>query len=477
MNTNHTHTDQTFPDDAIERIRQIALDAGKMVIEIADVAGAVEIIDQQSEQQSREFGNLNQAAKEMEEKTTDINEAVHAGIEVAEEAVTDLHTSRKQADSSLKEIEQLALSVQEIAAALRELGKTLGEVRGVAQTIRSIAGQTNLLALNATIEAARAGDAGRGFAVVASEVKTLAGQTAEATKQIDETLDTLTGEIEKLQQKSDQGAKNSIHSQEGTKKIGAAIEMVSQAVNKINDSLGHIGTNTKGITGSVNQVVDTLATLDQSLEESCNNISESKKRLIHLRGFGETLVQITNQLGIETVDSNFINEVKNTADQIGAAMEKAVEQNKLGINDLFDQNYQPIAGTDPQQLMTRSTSVLETILPQFQEDLLRRNPELIFAVSVDTNGYLPVHNRKYSQPQRPNDPAWNVANCRNRKIFNDRVGLAAGRNTKPFLFQAYRRDMGGGNFVMMKDISAPINVNGRHWGGLRIAVKNTISEM
>ncbi|MCD6151487.1 MAG: hypothetical protein J7J70_07540, partial [Deltaproteobacteria bacterium] len=124
MAADHKHTDQTLPDDTIERIRQIALDAGKMVIEIADVAGAVEIIDQQSEQQTREFGNLNQAAREMEAKTTDINEAVQAGIEVSEEAVMDLQTSRKQADSSLKEIEQLAVSVQEIAAALRELGKT-----------------------------------------------------------------------------------------------------------------------------------------------------------------------------------------------------------------------------------------------------------------------------------------------------------------------------------------------------------------
>lgn len=94
-----------------------------------------------------------------------------------------------------------------------------------------------------------------------------------------------------------------------------------------------------------------------------------------------------------------------------------------------------------------------------------------FCAAVDENGYLPTHNRKFSHPQRPGDPTWNTANCRNRRIFNDRVGLAAGRNTEPFLLQTYRRDMGGGQFVLMKDISAPIIVNGRHWGGLRLAIR------
>ena len=48
---------------------------------------------------------------------------------------------------------------------------------------------------------------------------------------------------------------------------------------------------------------------------------------------------------------------------------------------------------------------------------------------------------------------------------------SAGRNTKPFLLQTYRRDMGGGQFALMKDASAPIYVRGRHWGGFRIGYK------
>ena len=80
---------------------------------------------------------------------------------------------------------------------------------------------------------------------------------------------------------------------------------------------------------------------------------------------------------------------------------------------------------------------------------------------------------KFSAPQG-HDPVWNAANCRNRRIFSDRVGLKSGQSRAPFLLQVYRRDMGGGAYVTMKDISAPIRVRGRHWGGLRIGYRPTL---
>lgn len=138
--------------------------------------------------------------------------------------------------------------------------------------------------------------------------------------------------------------------------------------------------------------------------------------------------------------------------------------------DLFDSNYQPIPGSNPQQHMTRFTEFCDRVLPRVLDSLLGQSERIVFCVAVDSNGYLPTHNRRFSQPQGA-DPTWNAANCRNRRIFNDRVGLAAGRSTKPFLLQTYRRDMGGGQYALMKDVSAPITVRGRHWGGLRLAYK------
>ena len=120
--------------------------------------------------------------------------------------------------------------------------------------------------------------------------------------------------------------------------------------------------------------------------------------------------------------------------------------------------------------MTRYVPFLDRVLPDVQEPLLAFDERVVFSAAVDVNGYQPTHNRKFSQPQGA-DPVWNTANCRNRRVFADRTGLAAGRNTEPFLLQTYRRDMGGGVSVLMKDLSVPINVRGRHWGGLRLAYK------
>ena len=95
---------------------------------------------------------------------------------------------------------------------------------------------------------------------------------------------------------------------------------------------------------------------------------------------------------------------------------------------------------------------------------------MVFAAAVLRNGYLPVHNLKYSEPQGK-DPVWNNAHARNRRIFDDMTGLMAGRNTQACLSQTYPRDLGGGRIELIKDLSAPIHVNGKHWGGLRIGAR------
>jgi len=125
-------------------------------------------------------------------------------------------------------------------------------------------------------------------------------------------------------------------------------------------------------------------------------------------------------------------------------------------------------GTNPAQHTTRFVELADRLFPQVQERVLGSSPKIVFCISVDRNGYVATHNKVYCNPQR-GDVAWNTANSRYRRIFNDRTGLASARNQRPFLLQTYRRDMGGGKFVLLKEAAAPITVNGKHWGGLRLA--------
>ncbi|HXX04114.1 MAG TPA: methyl-accepting chemotaxis protein [Xanthobacteraceae bacterium] len=183
-------------------------------------------------------------------------------------------------------------------------------------------------------------------------------------------------------------------------------------------------------------------------------------------------VALENKLAsIREENREIIARAVDTANQISRVLEELVERRKLSQEDLFDNEYQAIEGTDPVQHRTRFLSVLEEVLPPIQEPLLASDPRMIFCAAVDRNGYLPVHNRKYSLPQRPGERIWNTANSRNRRIFDDRAGLAAARNVRPYVIQVYPRDMGNGVTIIMREIDAPIRIFGKHWGGFRSAYK------
>lgn len=161
--------------------------------------------------------------------------------------------------------------------------------------------------------------------------------------------------------------------------------------------------------------------------------------------------------------------------EAGAALTKIFEgglsSGAISIEDMFDTNYVEIPGSNPVQFRTKILDWADRALPPFQEAFLARDSRMAFCAMIDTNGYLPVHNKIYSHPQRPGDVAWNTANSRNRRIFNDAAGLAAGRNLRAYLVQTYARDMGNGKMVMMREIDVPIRVKGRHWGGFRTAYR------
>ncbi len=217
--------------------------------------------------------------------------------------------------------------------------------------------------------------------------------------------------------------------------------------------------------------------------------------LIRLDSIGETAIRIVGlsdqgiHLALDRPEADFaaafaarlcaiqneyqplVERAQGFAEAISARMKQAITEARLSEDDMFDVAYEAIANTAPLQLRNRALAVLEAVLPDYMEAVLGSDPNMVFALAIDRNGYIPVHNRIYSQPQRLGDTAWNMANSRNRRIFDDRSGIMAARSTRTFLIQSYNRDMGNGRTVAMREVDAPVSVNGRHWGAVRMAYK------
>ncbi len=144
-------------------------------------------------------------------------------------------------------------------------------------------------------------------------------------------------------------------------------------------------------------------------------------------------------------------------------MEKLVSSNQLSMAQMFDTFYIPIPNTSPQKFKTQYDHLTDEVFRFILDGCLERDERILFVVAVDRNGYLPTHNTTYSKPLT-DDKDFNTRNNRTKRIFNDRTGLAAARNTKPYLLQKYSRDTG----ETLADLSVPIMLNGKHWGALRI---------
>ncbi|MBU4529751.1 MAG: chemotaxis protein [Hoeflea sp.] len=453
---------------------------GELSVNIADTSGMIGDVSGSMSRQAEEFHALTRDISMIARSNETVAEASNGAIVAAKSTQAGLDTTTKSVNgilvNAVSDIKSMAQNATEITVVLNSVSGQIREIHSFSEAIQGIATQTQLLAVNAGIMAAHAGEAGRGFAVVADAVKQLADKTGNVSRDMVSRLQALRGIVDKLQKQNADNEAVATAAYQRSTEIDEELKKFtgfSQSVAGMITEIERISAPVEETTRVCSTVLAKVSDLDTQVHHSAKMLTSASAKIDRLVSFSENVIGEVAQSGIETEDTPLIRQCIAKAGEVGALFEHAIQTGALSMADLFDENYQPLPGTDPQQHVTRFTRHTDRLLPPIQEAMLSFDPRVTFCAAVDRNGYLPTHNHIFSQPQS-SDPVWNAGNCRNRRIFNDRTGLSAGRNRKPFLLQTYRRDMGGGNYSLMKDLSAPILVDGRHWGGLRIGFKISV---
>jgi len=464
--------DAPAPSDTRRLVDQLSNRIGGLGVELADVAGNLREVAGHVSTQAERFGHLQETAETMVSANHAIATASRAVQTATSAAVGEITQSRAVVETAVQHISELIEAVGRIEQRLGAVGTALAQVAKVSGSIEAIAKQTNLLALNATIEAARAGAAGRGFAVVASEVKSLAEATRQATHLIGDTVRDLDGQVGSLIGESGEASLRAKNAGEGAGQIEGIIVRVQDGFTSVGKEIDGVAKAATSNLAHCDMVIDELGNLARGVDLSSTDLRHADDRVAKLLDLSENLIELIADSGVETSDTPLIRAVIDTAKQISAAFESAIERGEITLDLLMDENYREVPGTDPKQYLTNYVEFTDRILPPIQDPLQKADARIVFCVAWAKGGYLSTHNPNYRLPQG-RDPIWNNANCRNRRLFNDRAVKKVAANRKPFLLQTYRRDMGGGNFVLMKDVSSPILVRDRHWGAFRMGFRHT----
>ena len=458
-------------------VREIAARFGKLSAEITDIAGRVGDVTQQFDQQTAGLRRVVGAV----EQVSQANNAIRQAAEGAQVAASGVRNGLERVTKSVRlglnaaqvDIETLSQEAQSMSQVLAQAVGDAHKARASSDAIQSITREIQLLSINAGVEAARSGEAGKGFAVIAAAVKALAEQTREATAASAAQLDQLVKAVDAVARRSQENAQTAQRAQAGSQTISQQIgefDSFGRSVVELIGEIEAVSRPTRENAEACTKAGQDLAGLVAGVDTSTDNLQQAGQRTEALVAISEGILGSIAASGVRTAQSELIATAMATAGTISELFEAALVRGEIALADLFDEAYRPIPGSDPAQHMTRFVALTDRLLPPLQEELLTSNGRIVFCAAVDRNGFLPTHNRKYAQPQG-SDPVWNNANCRNRRIFDDRTGLAAARSRKPFLLQSYRRDMGGGQFLVMEDLSAPIMVKGRHWGAFRFGLK------
>lgn len=212
-----------------------------------------------------------------EEMLTTISQTSRKAQAVADAAQQSVEVSKTGQDAianTVTGMETIQGQVEDIAQSILALSGFTQQIGEIVSAVEEIANQSRMLALNASIEAARAGDEGRGFAVVAREMRSLAGQSREATTKVSDILNEIQRAANKTVMVTEEGGKGAQHGMELARRAGEAIRDLAMTIEESAGVAIQIAASTHQQTNAMDQLVTAMKSIKEASMQTTASIKD-----------------------------------------------------------------------------------------------------------------------------------------------------------------------------------------------------------
>ena len=441
---------------------------GAVTVGCTDVAGVVEAVIASSKALRSEHEALAETVRALETDQSKVAEASDEARLLSERAIERLSEGTALIQSSLGQIGSLIELVDTLGQHVTSFAAAMEQVRRSAQDIDDIAETTNILALNATIEAMRAGDAGRTFAVVAAEVKSLASDTRKATEEIAATIDLLGGEAAVVIGRIEAGSKASGEARASVARIENTIANVGALVEEVDKQNDVIARSTGTISSHVDKVQRVLTGYDAASRRNEDRLHGAHRKMEELEITASEMFDRIVHAGLSPEDSAMVAQAQGMLQEIIAHTEAAIASGRITTSAIFDTDYQPIPGTNPQLFRTRLSDWADAEWRPFLDRAKASDSRVLAAACTDVNGFLPTHITERSR-KPTGDLNHDTQFCRNGRIMLEAIDRKAKISNAPYMMAVYRQEGDGDSYVVVRNVYVPLILAGRRWGDFELA--------
>lgn len=452
-------------------IDQVARACGGVAIGATEAQGHMARVSATIREQLAMLANLQGVTGSLTAEQAEAARSVAAARMIAEQSSANVEAGAAMIAASVTDFAALTNLVVTLDAHITRFAAAMEDARRVTSDIDALARTTNVLALNAAIEAARAGGAGTPFAVVADEVKRLAASTRVATDAVGERLASLHQEASGIAADLGAGVVQARRAQERFGVIDGVLGEVTRLARLVTHKSDEMTRSNELVRSQVERVRDGLDGFVADARANETQLGEAERNITQLEVLANGMFDRLVTGGFAAEDGAFVARAIEGRDRVRALVEAAIARGEVSEAAVFDTDYRPIAGSQPPRFDNRFNAFADRHIRQILDDVKASGAEIEGAICSDIKGYLPTHRTERSQAPRADDPDWNDAHCRNRRVFLDAATTRAIASTAPFMMSVYQIQRRTQE-VIVKNVFVPLFFNGRRWGNFELAYRD-----